>query len=74
MKRLKEALENLDDAISFLEDQIGSDITTRRDLKKKDQELLKLSRAREASVLAVAQKVAARLDHTIDHVDSIIRN
>ena len=74
MKRLKEVLENLDEAISNLEDQINGDSVMRREAKKKDSELLKLSRAREAGVLAVAQKIASRLDQTIEHVETIIRN
>jgi hypothetical protein len=74
MQRLKEALENLDLAITNLEDQVGSDNDFRREAKKKDQELLKLSRARETGVLAMAQKLATRLDQTIDHVENIVRN
>jgi len=74
MQRLKAALENLDEAISSLEDQIASETAARREAKKKDGEILRISRAREAGVLAVAQKVAQRLDQTITHVESIVRN
>ena len=74
MQRLKTALEQLDEMISALEDRIGLDAATRQDALKKQAEQLKVSRAREANVLAVAQKVATRLDQTIEHVERIIRN
>ena len=74
MDRLRNALEALDEAISDLEDRIGGDATTRRDGLKKHSELLKTSRAREANVMAVAQKVASRLDQAIVHVESILRH
>lgn len=74
MKRLKDMLEALDETISDLEDKVGIDNQRRFDLQKKQVELLKLSRTREANVLAVAQKVAARLDQTIQHVENIVRH
>ncbi len=74
MQRLKTALEQLDEMISALEDRIGLDAAARQEAQKKQTEQLKLSRAREANVLAVAQKVATRLDQTIEHVERIIRN
>ena len=74
MKRLKDMLEALDDSISDLEDKVGGDALIRQELHKKQSELLKLSRTREANVLAVAQKVASRLDQTIQHVENIIRH
>ncbi len=74
MQRLKTALEQLDEMISALEDRIGLDAAARQDALKKQSEQLKLSRAREANVLAVAQKVATRLDQTIEHVERIVRN
>ena len=73
MRRLKAALEQLDEMISALEDRVGLDSTTRRDALKKQDEHLRQSRAREAQVMAVAQKVAARLDKTIEHVETVLR-
>lgn len=74
MKRLKEMLEALDEAISDLEDRVGIENQRRFDAQKKQGELLKLSRTREANVLAIAQKVAARLDQTIQRVENIVRH
>ncbi|MDD5586672.1 MAG: hypothetical protein PHY92_06940 [Alphaproteobacteria bacterium] len=73
MKRLKNALEQLDEMISSLEDRIGLDTSSRREAQKKQDEVLKQSRAREAQALAVTQKVAARLDKTIQHVETVLR-
>ena len=74
MDRLRNALEALDEAISDLEDRIGGDLTARRAGARKANEVLKTSRAREANVMAVAQKVASRLDQAIEHVESILRH
>jgi hypothetical protein len=74
MKRLKTALEQLDEMISSLEDRIGLDTSSRREFQRKQEDQLKQSRAREAQVLAVAQKVAARLDKTIQHVETVLRD
>jgi hypothetical protein len=74
MKRLKGALESLDEEISALEDRIGLETGARQNAIKKQTDLLKQSQKREASVLAIAQKVAARLDQTIDHVEQILRD
>ena len=74
MQRLRESLENLDEALSDLEDRIGLDRTRQSAFAKKQAEILKVSRAREAGALAVAQKVAARLDQTIASVEHIIRH
>ncbi len=73
MKRLKAALENLDEAISTLEDRIGLDDSTRTESQRKINDILKQSKAREAQTLAVAQKVALRLDQTIEHVEKILQ-
>jgi hypothetical protein len=73
MERLKQTLEALDEAIFTLEDRIGLNISTQRETGKKNTELLKESRAREAGVLATAQKVAARLDQAIEHVERVLR-
>jgi len=74
MKRLKTALENLDEEISALEDRVGIESGARQTTLKKQTELLKQSQKREAGVLAIAQKVAARLDQTINHVEQILRD
>lgn len=74
MESLKNALELLDEAISDLEDKIGLDASARFEAHKKHIDALKQSRSREASALAVAQKVASRLDQTIDHVEVILRS
>ncbi|HUY68368.1 MAG TPA: hypothetical protein VMV79_03610 [Alphaproteobacteria bacterium] len=74
MERLKRTLEALDEEISALEDRIGLNQDERHNASKKQADLAKQSRAREAAVLAVAQKVAARLDQTINHVEHIIRD
>jgi hypothetical protein len=74
MQRLREVLELLDECISDLEDKVGLDVEIRRDAQRKQNELLKMSRTREANVLAVAQKVASRLDQTIQHVENIVRH
>lgn len=74
MDRLKEALESLDDVISELEDKVGLDATARKQELKNQIEMMKVSRNREANTLALAQKVASRLDDTIHHVESILRH
>ncbi len=73
MKRLKTALEKLDETISDLEDAVGCDATARAQSQKKLNDILKQTKAREANVLAVTQKVALRLDQTIDHVEKILK-
>ena len=72
MERLKQALEDLDEAIFVLEDNLSLDATRRRETVKRQAEITKQARMREVEVLAVAQKVAARLDHTIEHVERIL--
>lgn len=73
MKRLKTALEHLDETISDLEDKVGVDIATRAESQKKLADIMKQGKAREAGIMAVAQKVALRLDQTIDHVEKILK-
>jgi hypothetical protein len=72
MERLKQALEDLDEAIFVLEDKVFMDASARRDALKRQAEISKQSRMREVEVLAISQKVAARLDHTIEHVERIL--
>lgn len=74
MERLKNSLEDLDETISELEDKIGLDNGERQNALKKQADLLKQTRTREASVLAVAQKVASRLDQAIHHVEQVLRD
>ena len=74
MDQLRNALEWLDEGISDLEDKVGLTTAKTKAAEKKQADLLKATRAREAGVLAVAQKVAARLDETIEHVEHILRH
>ena len=74
MNNLKAALERLDETISDLEDQVGIDAQTREENHKKQVELMKQSQAREATTVAVAQKVALRLDQAIEHVEKILKD
>ncbi len=74
MQRLKQKLEELDEAIFALEDKIGLDASARRDNLKKQAEIMKQARSREAGVMQAAQKVASRLDQVITHVESIVRH
>jgi hypothetical protein len=74
MERLKNALEALDETIFDLEHKVGIEKTAYRDTVKKQLELVKQVRAREAAIMAAAQKIASRLDQTIDHVENILRH
>ena len=74
MERLKQALEDLDEAIFALEDKLALDATNRRDTLKRQSDITKQSRLREVEVMAITQKVAARLDSTIEHVERILRH
>jgi vacuolar-type H+-ATPase subunit F/Vma7 len=74
MQRLKQKLEELDEVLFALEDKVGLDSKNRTEASKKYNELLKQLRAREAGIMAVAQKVASRLDQTIEHVENIVRH
>ncbi|MFA5041585.1 MAG: hypothetical protein WC464_08140 [Bdellovibrionales bacterium] len=73
MERLKEALEDLDEALFALEDRIAFDASNRRETLKRQTEIFKQNRQREVEILATTQKVAARLDHTIEHVERILQ-
>lgn len=73
MKRLKTALEKLDETISDLQDKVGLESLNRTESQKKLAEIMKQGRVREANLMAVAQKVALRLDQTIDHVEKILK-
>lgn len=73
MERLRQALEDLDEALFALEDKVGADAARQREATKRQFDVLKQSRVREVEVLAVTQKVAARLDQTIEHVERILQ-
>lgn len=74
MERLKIAMEDLDEAISVLEEKVGIDRVQRQDTHRKAMEALKTSKAREAQILSISQKVAARLDSAIEHVEHILKH
>jgi hypothetical protein len=74
MERLKEALEDLFQEILTLEEKVSFDAANRRETLKRQNEIFKQNRQREVEVLATAQKAAARLDHTIEHVERILRH
>jgi hypothetical protein len=74
MEHLKKELEALDDAMFELEDKIGLADGNHKKMREKQAEMLRLSSSREASVLAVAQKVASRLDQAIHHVEQVLRD
>ena len=74
MERLKQALEELDEALFALEDRVTLVAADRSETLKKQNEIFKQGRQREVEILATTQKVAARLDHTIEHVERILRN
>ncbi len=80
MNRLRRALEDLDDLISGLEDRLYAQKTRAAraaaemaEAQKKQNEQIKMARAREASAIAASQKVAKRLDDTIEHVSRILQ-
>lgn len=74
MDRLKNSLEALDETIFELEHKVGIEKTSFRETVKKQTEIVKQIRTREANLMAVTQKVAARLDQAIEHVERIIRH
>lgn len=73
MEQLKTALEQLDETITDLEAKVGVDAENREASHKKMEELIKQSRVREGNVMATAQKVALRLDQTIEQVEKILK-
>lgn len=74
MERLKNALEALDETIFDLEHKVGIEKNSYRETVKKQSEIVKQIRTREAGLMAVTQKVASRLDQAIEHVERIIRH
>jgi vacuolar-type H+-ATPase subunit F/Vma7 len=74
MERLRNALEALDETIFDLEHKVGIEKTSYRETVKKQSDIVKQIRTREAGLMAVTQKVASRLDQAIEHVERIIRH
>ncbi len=72
MERLKQALEELDEALFALEDRAGTAFAHHRDVLKRQNDLFQQARHREAEILAMTQKVAARLDYSIEHVERML--
>ncbi len=59
--------------IFTLEDRVGLSQNAQRETVKKQSELVKESRIREAGVLAAAQKSLPGFDQTIEHVERVLR-
>lgn len=73
MERLKASLEQLDETITGLEDKVGVDAGNRAESQKKMVDILKQGKSREAAIMGTAQKVALRLDQTIEQVEKILK-
>lgn len=73
MEQLKTALEQLDETITDLEVKVGVDAGNREASHKKMEDIIKQSRVREGNVMGTAQKVALRLDQTIEQVEKILK-
>jgi hypothetical protein len=74
MQRLPSALAALDQRIAELEENLLVRDDQYRDHVQRQQDALRHSRAREANALALAQKVAARLDQAIARVEHVLRD
>ncbi|NBX73755.1 MAG: hypothetical protein EBZ69_08675 [Alphaproteobacteria bacterium] len=66
LQELYKELENLSDTLDYRHTEQHRELA-------KQAEALKVSRAREANNLALAQKVANRLDHAILRVETLLR-
>lgn len=73
MQRLQSSLALLDERINELERTIEVKQDNIRQQVQQHNEALKTSRAREANALALAQKIAARLDRAIERVEHVLR-
>lgn len=74
MKRLRSALEDLHSDLEQLgEQQKVKQTEFERELAKQ-AEGLKVSRAREANAMALAQKIATKIDYTIERVERLLAN
>ncbi len=74
MQRLQASLALLDQQINALEQTIEVRQDNVRQQMQQQTEALKTSRAREANALALAQKIAARLDRAIERVEHVLRD
>lgn len=74
MQRLKAALELLDHEISALEARLEMANFQRAEAMRKQTEIVRISKSREAKTAASSQKVAARLDKTINAVEDLLRD
>jgi hypothetical protein len=74
MQRLRTTLEQLYGEI----ERAGQSLTAQQEKQRqelaKQAEALKVSRGREANALALAQKVASKLDHAIERSERILRD
>ncbi len=74
MQRLQTSLALLDERIAELERSVAASQGNIRRQTQSQIEALKTSRSREANALALAQKIAGRLDRAIERVESVLRN
>jgi hypothetical protein len=74
MQRIPTALAALDQRIADLESTLVVRQDNIRLHSQQQQDALRHSRAREANALALAQKIAARLDHAIARVEHVLRD
>ena len=74
MQRIPAALAIIDQRISNLEETLVVRQEQIRHQAQQQHDALRHSRAREANALALAQKIAARLDHAIARVEHVLRD
>lgn len=74
MKRLRSALEDLHSDLEQLSEQQKAKQTEFERELAKQAEGLKVSRAREANAMALAQKIATKIDYTIERVERLLAN
>ena len=74
MQRLPNALAALDEHISALEETLVVRQDNIRQQIQHQHDALRHSRAREANAVALAQKIAARLDQAIARVEHVLRD
>ncbi|MEJ0061956.1 MAG: hypothetical protein WDO70_01800 [Alphaproteobacteria bacterium] len=74
MQRLQTSLTVLDRRIADLEQMLEVRQDNSRRQAQQQTDALKTSRAREANALALAQKIAARLDQAIERVEHVLRD
>lgn len=74
MQKLRAALEHLHEDLEGLELAFGEGKAGLEESLSRQAEALKLSRGREAHAMALAQKVAARLDQAIARVERVLKD